>query len=121
MDSSSCSNSSIRSFSAAACRSWAGVNCNRSIAAQLRKPYGIAIPYFATEPLVGDGAGATEAWLEDGAGARLRHGHEVSMSKWLDRKDRLWHTCHALRLSSLQQGSPPPPPLTDPAGCFLFS
>jgi hypothetical protein len=51
VDSSSCSNSSIRSFSAAACRSWAGVNCNRSIASRLRKPFGNATPYSLTRPL----------------------------------------------------------------------
>jgi hypothetical protein len=52
MDSSLPSNSAMRSFRLAACRSCAGVNCNRSIAAQLRRPYGNATQYFPTRPLV---------------------------------------------------------------------
>ena len=46
-----------------------------------------------------------------------RHGHRVSKtSKGLDHEDQLWHTCHARWRSSLQRGSPPPPPMTNPAG-----
>lgn len=52
MDSNSPSNSAMRSFRLAACRSCADVNCNRSIATQLRRPYGNATQYFPTRPLV---------------------------------------------------------------------
>src|ERR1035441_8937377 len=56
----------------------------------------------------------------DGVPGRESHSHEVSKtSKGLDHSDQLWHTCHARRWSSLQRGSPPPPPLTDPAGCSV--
>ena len=48
---------------------------------------------------------------------RGSHSNEVSKtSKVLDYKDQLWHTGHARWRSSLQRGSPPPPPMTDPAG-----
>ena len=140
-DSSSCSNSSIRSFRLAACRSCAGVNCNRSIASRLRKPYGNATQYFPTRPLVRKPSVVVSphpirlpldtvrvkrvrarpsalADLDmDGVVGRGSHSHEVSnTSKGLDHSDQLWQTCHARWWSSLQRGSPPPPPLTDPAG-----
>ena len=141
MDSNSPSNSAMRSFRLAACRSCAGVNCNRSIAAQLRRPYGNATQYFPTRPLVRKPSvvvsphpirlpldtvrvkrvrarpSAVADLDMDGVPGRESHSHEVSKtSKGLDHSDQLWHTCHARWRSFLQRGSPPPPPMTFAAG-----
>jgi hypothetical protein len=144
-DSNSRSNSSMRSFRLAACRSCAGVNCNRSIAAQSRRPYEKATQYFPTRPLVRKPNPRLMSHIPT-ACRRTPYGANAC-----DYDPAPWPTlilaaCRAAtgtvtrprrarglttRTSFgtpvtpgggrlLQRGSPPPPPLTDPAGLFSF-
>jgi hypothetical protein len=145
-DSSSRSNSSMRSFRLAACRSCAGVNCNRFIAAQLRKPYGNATQYFPTRPLVRkpDPRLLSPPPIPSACRRTLHRSSvcEYDPAPWAT---LILMACRAAtgtvtrpkRARSLttrtgfgtlvppgggrllQRGSPPPPPLTDPAGHSL--
>ena len=116
----------------------AGVNCNRSIAAQSRSPLRKSNPIISnsparqvTQPSVDEShpnrlppdavqVNACESFIAvanlaiDGVPGSDRHGDEGKTSKGLDHKDQLWHTCHARWCSFTSAGFPTPTSLDGP-------
>ena len=134
----------MRSFRLAACRSCAGVICNRSIAAQLGRPHRNATEYFPTRPRVRKpnprlmspipsacrrtpyGSNACDCdpiqWLTSmlmmcraATGAVTR----PRRARGLTTRTSFGTPVTPGGARLLQRGSPPPPPMTDPTGLWF--